>query len=141
MLFSSLLSLLHPKLVRGVGLFLVSIVAASCFDVVQWTYWHEGNYRVSDDAAGDTCKNLTFRSFLRVVCIHRLGLNDRYIIAESCHFKSKAIRYWILDMNRDKESLGLNADEIVEGPYTLDEFEQRKIDLHIKDLEFQEDFE
>jgi hypothetical protein len=108
----------------------------ACLDSLD-THWSEGNYEVWDSPTAPSCKNLYYNlgggsGIGRVNCISRIGSNDRYIVAAS------GASYWILD--KEKDDKYFNSDEIIFGPFDIDEFDSVKEKLGISSLEFEEDF-
>ncbi len=114
----------------------VSLILTSCFDLVSTTYWEDGNYAVTDNAGDGTIKTLYYMSASsdghgRVDYVDAIGHNDKYIIVRSSR---NGKEYWVL--NRKKDRFALNSDEIVEGPFTYQEFKARKKELRILNLRF-----
>lgn len=76
----------------------------------------------------------------RVNHVSRLGTNDSFIIVESAGSRqSPRNMYWILD--KDKDTKFMNSNEIIEGPFSLEEFNARKEELGIGNLNLNEQFE
>ena len=63
----------------------------------------------------------------RIEWVKKIGSNSSYIIAEDTNGK-----YWIIDKLKDQ--VNLNADEIVIGPLLLKEFEESKKKLNIMNV-------
>lgn len=116
----------------------IATFLTSCFDYNETTYWEEGVYLVQTDPGEPSCKvlyrNLKGKSGIsRIECVSQIGSNDNFIIA-----KSEDNKYWILDKSKDGEYL--NAEEIVEGPLSLEQFKKRASELHIDKLGFTVNF-
>lgn len=89
----------------------------------------------------DSCNTLSIitrtQDFKRLDCISKIGDNDQFIIAETKNTQN-IVQYWII--NKDKDRPELPANRIVEGPFSLSEFTNRKEELKIESLNFQKDF-
>ena len=127
------------KIIRIVIL-CIPLSFSSCLDILR-TYWSEGKYEVGDSPSDPTCKDLYYNlgdgaGIGRVMCVSHIGSNNRYIIAAS---KNGGKKYWILDKENDGGHL--NADQIVDGPFNLNDFNAEKAKLGISSLSFDEEFE
>jgi hypothetical protein len=106
--------------------------------VFERTYWSDKVYEVSDDPAM-ACITLYYKlenggRIGRITCIHRLGYDEEYIIASS-HDPSKNLeQFWILNkLNDNKHN---NSTDIVEGPYTDEQFQIEIKKLNIENIKF-----
>ena len=114
----------------------------SCSDIIERTYWSDGNYVVWDDAANPSCKTLNYdingSGHGRVECVTQIGSNERFIVVESIDdLKYNKKEYWILDKKKDNPLL--NSNEIMEGPFTQAQFNKRKRELGISNIEFEKE--
>jgi hypothetical protein len=105
-----------------------------------WKYneWSDGNYYVIDIMAignNELVYKLDNNSSIgRVDNIKRIGSNSKFIISEDT--KSQ---FWIL--NKEKDDRYLNANEIVEGPYTYEEFQNQLTLKKVGEIEFEKSIE
>ena len=89
----------------------------------------DGNYSVLTSTVDglDTCNTLSMvtreRDYERINCISQIGANDHYIIAETKTSKGLT-QYWVI--NKMKDNIEVKPGEVVEGPFTLFEFNNRK---------------
>jgi len=108
------------------------------------TIWKDksGQYAViiSTITSLDSCNTLSIitrtQNFRRLDCVSKIGDNDHFIIAETINTK-KIEHYWII--NKDKDVPELSATQSVEGPFSLEKFNERKKELKIDSLNFQKD--
>lgn len=110
-----------------------------CSDIIERTYWSDGNYVVWDDASIPSCKTLNYNmngvGHGRVKCVTQIGSNERFIVVQSINtLKNNQKEYWILEKKKDGPLL--NSNEIMEGPFTMILFNKRKSELGISDLYF-----
>lgn len=108
----------------------------SCFDLISYNYWSDGDYYVTDNSGISDIKTLYIKTGRdnghgRVDYVDAIGSNENFIIVSSSFQKKQ---YWIL--NKRKDHHHLNSDEIVEGPLTYSEFKSRKKELKISALNF-----
>lgn len=108
----------------------------ACNDVIEYNYWDDGSYYITDNLGGADVKTLYIKAggsngHGRVDYVNAIGSNSTYIIVRSNHREK---HYWILNKKKDKQEL--NAVEIVEGPFSYAEFTSRKKELHISQLRF-----
>jgi len=121
-------------------IFILSIILTSCFDLYEPIYWRDGKYSVSTSPSGPSCKDLNIDitddgdEHGRVECVAKIGSNDKFIIVQST-----GDQYWIID--RIKDNPLLNANEIVQGPFNLNDFKNVKNKLGIRELDFSKEFE
>ncbi len=73
----------------------------------------------------------------RLDCVLQIGDNDHFIVAKTKN-QQKIMQYWII--NKDIDKSDLPANQVVEGPFSLTEFADRKKELRISDLNFQKTF-
>tara|TARA_B110000046_G_scaffold144849_1_gene151978 strand:- start:189 stop:548 length:360 start_codon:yes stop_codon:yes gene_type:complete len=94
-------------------------------------YWSNNGYNLSSDPGRPGELSLTNPSSIVLAdFVSRIGGNEDYIIVES---KSKRkTEYWIIKQKAENKKR--------EGPFDLNEFENRKIELLIDDLKFEENF-
>lgn len=121
---------------KNILLIIPFLILSSCFDVVSWNYWEEGNYYITDNPGTASCKSLYIEvggggGHGRIDYVDAIGSNDKYIIVKST---LPQLEYWIL--NKEKDDPLLNSNEIVEGPFTQSEFNSRKKALNIEKLKF-----
>jgi hypothetical protein len=114
-------------------------ILTGCFDIFERTYWSDDHYSVWDNPGNISSKTLyyvldTGSGHGRVNYVSQIGSNKRYIVVESTKSKQEK-EYWILDKSKDEPLL--NADEIIEGPFNLTNFQLRKIELKINNLNFE----
>jgi hypothetical protein len=125
-------------------LFINSLVLTGCFDLIEWKYWSDENYSVTINPGTASSKTLYYdlennNAIGRVDFVKRIGSNKKYIIVESTKSeKDNTIQYCIL--NKEKDSKYLNGDEIMEGPYSLLNFNKKKKELGISQLYFTNEF-
>ncbi|SRR6266542_1485192 len=137
------LKFLKVSIIKALLVALSFVVFSSCFDLVECTYWHEGNYFVKDNPADASCKTLYYdlggnSGLGRINYASKIGSNTTYIIVESINKrKENKQEFWILNKDIDKPEL--NADEIVQGPFSLAEFNERKNQLKIGNLDFEKE--
>jgi len=86
------------------------------------------------DSCNTLSRNTKSESISRTNCIIKVGWNDHFIIGASDSTHS-AIHYWII--NKDKDKIEYSANQIVEGPFNLAEFDRRKMELGISSLKFE----
>ena len=86
-----------------------------------YTYWSDGNYEVTNTAGAPDGYILYNSNHGRVSNILEIGSIGNFIVAKSENkYSNNKIEYWVLDKSKDDKYL--NADEIMMGPYTIDEF-------------------
>ena len=103
-------------------------------------YWSDGEYKVIDHGGAEWIKTLYLENHGRVDYVSSIGSNDKYIIVKSINSdKNYLTAYWIID--KSKDNLFLNSDEIVEGPLNLNEFVTQKEKYNISQLEFEKNWE
>ena len=112
--------------------FIICLTLIGCFDLFQPLYWSDDNYNVWE-SPGDGRLTLYYEldnnaGIGRVNGVSEIGANDNYIIVYTIE------GYWILDKTKDDKYF--NAADIVEGPFTLKEFNNRKSVLGIENLNF-----
>jgi hypothetical protein len=120
----------------GLCLYL-TIVSIGCGALSSYSDWVDANYYVADSPSEPSNKTLYIANNAgghgRIEWVKRIGRNQMFIIAES-----EDGLFWILDKTKDNELL--NADQIVIGPFSKTEFQQKKIEMKISNLEFTDNF-
>ena len=117
---------------------ILPIILVSCFDSFRWTYWTDGNYEVTDNAGASYIKTLYHDKIGRVNYVTNITSNSRFIIVKSKGSpKNNTTYYWIID--KEKDNPFLNSDEIVEGPFSLTQFKERRKKLGIIHLKLGEE--
>ena len=122
---------------KKIAVLLLLFGLTSCLgwgDMFATNSWEDGPYYVTDEAAGCPSLYIEINSGAghgRVSCLTAIGSNQTHIIAKTSEGMTQ---YWILDKRKDRPAL--NSDEIVEGPYSYNEFVNRKKKLKIKQLKF-----
>lgn len=118
---------------------------SGCFDIFERTYWSNGDYSIWSNPGNISSKTLYYdlesgSGHGRVNYVSQIGSNDRYIVVESSNPElENEKQYWILDKSKDEPLF--NADEIIEGPFDLKNFQLRKIELKINNLDFDKKIE
>ncbi|HBF89418.1 MAG TPA: hypothetical protein DDX39_12320 [Bacteroidales bacterium] len=130
-------------------LILLSIIyiftLSSCVDIIEKTYWSEGNYYVTDNPGETSCKTLYYKignndGIGRVDYVSKIGFNKNFIIVETLNNETKNNRtYWIL--NKEKDNSKYNANEIIEGLFIFNDFKKRTSELNILNILFTKDFQ
>ena len=115
-----------PKL-STLLIFINSIFLVSCYS------WKDGEYTIDTHPAIPSSKSLyidvpTGGKIGRKNYVTKIGSDDNYIIIESK--SDMELEYWILDKKKDNPYY--NANEIVEGPYTKLEFQNKKREREIE---------
>lgn len=108
--------------------------------------WNDksGQYSVivSTITSLDSCNTLSrvtrTNDSKRLDCILQIGDNDHFIVAETTN-RQNIVQYWIINKAKDKPDLP--ANQVVEGPFSLTEFTNRKKELKIDSLNFQKTFD
>jgi len=138
-------SILLLACVVFIVLFLKSYSLSSILKRSKESIWHDksGRYSVTESTITtiDTCNVLSLitrnQSFRRLNCISKIGDDEHFIIAETTNANG-GLQFWILD--KDKDKVGLPANQIIVGPFSLTEFAYQKKQLKIDSLNFQKEF-
>ena len=103
-------------------------------------YWSDGEYKVTDNGGAAWIKTLYLEYHGRVDYVSSIASNDKYIIVKSINSdKNNLTAYWIID--KSKDNVFLNSNEIVEGPLNQNQFITQKEKYGISQLEFEENWE
>ena len=103
-------------------------------------YWSDGEYNVTDNGGAAWIKTLYLENHGRVDYVSSIASNDKYIIVKSINSdKNNLTAYWIID--KSKDNVFLNSNEIVEGPLNQNQFITQKEKYGISQLEFEENWE
>lgn len=70
----------------------------------------------------------------RASCIGRIGGDEQWIIVRTYNANPDWHGYWILDKTTDH--MDKEWKQVIQGPFSLQEFDQKKKDLGIAHLEF-----
>jgi hypothetical protein len=102
-----------------------------CFFYWDPSYWNSNGYNLSSDPGRPGELSLINQNNIVLAeCVSKIGENENYILVESKG--EKKTEYWII-----KKKLENNQRE---GPLNLNEFENRKKELLINELKFEENF-
>lgn len=92
------------------------------------SYWNNNDYNLSSDPGRSGELSLTnLNNIIVAEFVSKIGGNQDYIIIESK--SEKKTEYWIIKQKAKRE-----------GPFNLKEFENRKKELLINNLEFEKNF-
>lgn len=95
------------------------------------SYWNNNGYNLSSDPGRPGELSLTNpNSIVLAEFVSKIGGNEDYIIVESQN--EKKTEYWIIKQKAEKNKR--------EGPFNINEFEKRKIELSINEMKFEEKF-
>jgi hypothetical protein len=114
-------------------LLVICVLLSSCFDLFDPSYWKDGNYRLSTNPGEPSCLSLTNDGIGLLDCVKSIGSNEEYIIATQISGKNKTY-YWIIKKEENKYK------EKPEGPFDLKQFNEKKKNLLISDLNFESEF-
>lgn len=121
-----------------------SLLLTSCINNMIAVIWLDDGYFLS--SSFNAQENYTLYKELddghgigRVTDVKKLGMNPSYIIVLSYNENDSTEKYWVLDKIKDNKYF--NAEDIMEGPYTKDEFNTILEQKGISNLEFDQFYE
>jgi hypothetical protein len=129
-------------ILRFIILFFLLSGSFCCQDILQRSYkavWHDksGRYTIKENMT-DTCKILSLvtreKDFERLQCLTKVGDDEHFIIAETIDI-NQVLQYWII--NKEKDNIEMKTSQIVEGPFDIIKFTNRKKELGIAKVNFQ----